>query len=486
MNVLPWLVLHGAAVWQASLVALTLAGLAFATLRPRLAARRAAAAARRRLGEPVGLYRARRDKRVTLAGELFAADAACPAGEDGVEVAAVSGAGASARADRLLLRVGDAAVRLEGPVEVVTGSREAWPGRVLGRQEEQPVIRSLASGDRVLVSGVLGQEASDEAPSYRDAAKRWTLGGGLVAAFDGAPSVRGPVAAVRIPPVAAAGLLFLAVFGGGGELAMSLAARELTVYASSAEGGDLAAVAVAAATPFRRGDALRALAHALDARRDPEPTALAARAALHTLSGAPAEAAAMWIAHGEPERGARLAEVERRFALAARGGTRRASSSGPRTPGTALETKEDEAELRFGLGVQLFAGRFDRAAHAARRLAAAMRAHPADNDRLRAGTRPAPRSWAASPPRSTRAEATPRRGRRSTRTGTAPLLPACAVLRIDLFDGAERLQALRALPSWPGTPTTCRASGSTSSRPRPTSGGSTRRSPRSRARRRCW
>ncbi len=84
----------------------------------------------------------------------------------------------------------------------------------------------------------------------------------------------------------------------------------------------------------------------------------------------------MWIAHGEPERGARLAEGEGSFALAARGWYaagefERAASAWERSGADG-----DEDELRFGLGVHLFARRLDLAARAARRLSVVLRATP--------------------------------------------------------------------------------------------------------------
>jgi hypothetical protein len=454
MNVLPWLVIHGAAVWRAGLAVFLLGGLAFAWSRPRLAARRAAKAARRQLGWPVGISERRRGARVTLAGTLEAAEVPCQPDADGAgsrsglrtraPEAAVSGGGASARAGRLLLAVGDARVRLDGPIEILSGSREAWPGRLPGAAEA-PVHRSLSSGDRVRVSGVLTEEASDEAPSYRDPAKRWTLGDGLVAAFEGQPRVSGPAPLVRVPPLIAAGALFLGVFGAGGEVAMNLARRELRGYSVGAAGPGHA-VLVAAATPFRRREALGALVRALDARSDPDPQALAARAALHDLRGEPVEVAEMWIAHGEPERGARLAESAGSFALAARGwyaagDFERAADAWERTGADA-----DETELRFGLGVNLLAQRLDRAARAARGLARAFRAHPPGNDELR--------RWYETRADTVRCLADALDARRGDAGAwqalhgepAEPLLPACAILRVDLFDGAERIRAIQGLP----------------------------------------
>jgi hypothetical protein len=107
-----------------------------------------------------------------------------------------------------------------------------------------------------------------------------------------------------------------------------------------------------------------------------------------------------------------------------------------------------EGELRFGVGVNLLAQRLDRAAHAARRLAVALRGHPveADNAPLR--------SWFIARGEIADCLADALDARRGSAEGWKalhadrpnPLSPACAVLRVDLFDGKERVQSIRGLP----------------------------------------
>ena len=427
--VLVWLLAHGATVWRLSLAVFVLAGLARAWLRPRLAARRGARAARRQLGPPGELPSgAVSGVRVTLAGRLQLAGN-----------------------DRLALRVGDAAVLLDGPLEVLAGAREAWPGR-LGRVEHG-VARSLAAGDAARVSGVLAEEASDDAASYRAPAKHWRLGGPIGAAAAGAPRVTGPGGPVLLASALAGGLGFLAVFGLGGEIAMTVGAGEMARFRIGELGPPPVAIALAAATPFRRADALEALVVVLDARRDPDGGALEERARLHQRRGELAAVAALWIDHGQPERGAALAERTGNHLLAAHGwyaagDFNRAADAWERAAPFGAEGgyPRDEAELRFGVGVLLFANRLDGAAHAARRLAAALREHPAGNEHLR--------RWYASRARTATCLADALDARRGAASGwqalhavlDGTLPPACSILRVDLFEGAERIRAIRALP----------------------------------------
>ncbi len=425
MNALPWLLEHGASFWRACLFLSLAAGLGVAWLRPRLAARRAARAARRQLGAPSLLESHVAGGRVTLAGRL--------------EVPAEG---------RSVLRVGDAAVLLDGPIDVLAGSREMWPGR-LG-QVGPAASQTLAAGDRVLVSGVLAGEASDDAASYRAPAKRWTLHGPIVAAYAGAPRVRGPGAQVHAACALAGGLGFLAVFGVGGEIAAGVAAEDVARLRGGGAWWSITpitpAIEIAAATPFRRHEVLGAVLAALDARRDADPQALATRAGIRRkLVRDRAEVAGMWIDHGEVEDGARLAEAAGRYDLAARGWY--AAGDFDRAAETwERASASDEGELRFGVGVLLLAKRLDRAAHAARRLADALRAHPADGERLR--------RWYAFRARTATCLADALDARRGVADAwqalhppvESELSPGCAALRVDLFDGAERIRAIRTLP----------------------------------------
>ncbi len=422
-----WLLARGASVWAACLALFIVGGVALASLRLRLAARGSARAARRRLGPPRDLPEGTVEGvHVTLGGRLE-----------------------GAAGDRLALRTGDTTVLLDGPLEVLAGAREVWPGRI-GRAGDA-TLRSLSVGDVIRVSGELREEASDDAASYRAPAKRWTLAGHpLAAACEGAPRVSGPGAPVLVAAALAGGLGFLAVFGLGGEIAMTMAEGDLAGLRNGEPRAPLT-LAIAAATPFRRADALAALLLVLDARRDADMAALQERAELHRERGEAAEEAGMWIDHGDLERGARLAEQAGRDSLAAHGWYAagefdRAADAWERFHAGTPETPGDEAEQRFGIGVLLFANRLDRAAHEARVLAGALREHPPGNERLRA--------WYASRARTAACLADALDARRGAAEGwqalhavlDGALPPACSILRVDLFDGKARTQAIEALP----------------------------------------
>ena len=321
---------------------------------------------------------------------------------------------------------------------------------------------------------MLTEEASDEAPSYRDAAKRWALSDGLVAAFEGPPAVRGPSALVRVPPVVAALLLFLAVFGGAGELAMSRAARDLTAYTSGPATGPGTAVIFALVTPFRRRAALSALVAALDTRSDPDLEAVAERVAIHQALGERLEAASIWMDHADPAEGALLAENERSFALAAHGWYAAGRFEQAADAWDRATIGDDEEALRFGVGVQLFAQRPDRAARVARRLATVIRAHPAPNEELRQwyaaradmvvcladaldARRGDARAWAALHADASR-----------DHDWEAPSSPPAPSSASTSSTGPSASRPSTTCPPSRTTPTTCPARGSISSPPRPT------------------
>jgi hypothetical protein len=486
MNALPQLLAHGTAVWQACLVLFVVSGVAFAHLRPRLASRRSARAVRARIG-PAHATVARLDdgKRVTLTGRLRASGGLARRYEDGSEAAAVSAAfasaagstGVNARAGELILQVGDATVALRGPVEVVVGSREALAGQPLSRlsaaierrveADRSPqglpladavlALRSVAVGDVVRVSGVLHKEASDDGTSYREAASDWTLtrgadpgaADGLMVAFEGTPLVSGPATPVYALPATAGTLLFALVFGAGGELAMAVGRTELRAARYAAEPPrveSLPAVAFAAVTPLRRDGALEALVGVLDLRRDADPAAIAARAAVHQLRGERAETAALWIAHGDPQRGAEFAEASRLDALAARGWYLVGDFGRAEAASGRVDSPENELDLRFATGVHLLAGELGRAAAAARRLSRVFRDKPTATESLQ--------RWYASRAVMTGCLADALDARRGDATAwrriheerRKSIAPACAVLRADLFEGQARIDAISGLP----------------------------------------
>jgi hypothetical protein len=420
MASLPWLVQYGAAVWQVCLALLVLGAIAVAWRRPRVSARRAARLARAGLAPAVELASASRGARVTLSGTI------------------------DRSGDRPLLRSGSDVVVLEGDTNVLVGSREDWP-------RGEATSRGLSTGDRVLVSGVLGDEAGEEARTYRAAARNATLGGGLVMAFEGAPRVRGPASPVLVRHAAGGALLFLAIFGVGGEIAMAQATRDVVAYEVLPAASMPLALELAAATPFRRDGAIELLTQALDVRDEADPVLLGARGALHEMRHERAALATMWIAHGQPGRGAKLAEQVEQHALAARGFYAdgqfdRASDAWERVD----YTRASEEELRFGVGVHLLAGQLERAARAAGRLAERWSNPPATasdaqrawyEDRARGA-----RCLASAIDLADRHETAPIPWARHRVTDAiATMYGPCALLYADRLTGEDRISALNVM-----------------------------------------
>src|SRR6185437_1485644 len=127
-----------------------------------------------------------------------------------------------ARAEHLELVLEDGAVRIEGPVTVLVGSREAWPRRRLVHLPKSllasvgltptswvsarpAVFRAIASGERVVARGVLQRcLGGEERAGYRESAAAWCLHpvppaqaalgpGSVTLAAEGAPHVTEPV-----------------------------------------------------------------------------------------------------------------------------------------------------------------------------------------------------------------------------------------------------------------------------------------------------
>jgi hypothetical protein len=207
-------------------------------------------------------------------------------------------------------------------------------------------------------------------------------------------------------------------------------------------------VLVALVSPFRRRAALSALVAALDARSDPDLAAVDQRAVMHQALGEWVEAASIWMEHVDPLQGAIMAERERSFALAARGWYAAGYFEHAADDWDRANVGDDEEALRFGLGLQLFARRPARAAGVACRLAGAVRAHPVPNDALRRwyAARADTLACLADVLDARRGDARAWSDLHADPSGERPLSTACAVLRVDLFDGAQRLQAIHDLP----------------------------------------
>ncbi|MFO0760355.1 MAG: hypothetical protein U0359_27990 [Byssovorax sp.] len=332
-------------------------------------------------------------------------------------------AGLNTRAEGLRLRVGEEKVELSGPVEVVIGSREIrrraryadLPAPARARVEqalggakphfsgEIVQLRSLAPGDTVRVSGVLRKEAKDGESGYRSAKARWILtpvgeegsldqGRGLKLAFEGNAAVSGP-GPLLLARGAALGLVsFLIVFGLGGEIAACSAADDLAAFQgelgwvrdldfevaatidpkahpSSPLDTGLGATGFAAATPFRRDQALDRYEDALGKRRDADARLVSIRAALAEQRGRPGEAATILGSHGFTEQAAALAEQrgDRFYAAGLRYtlGDFEKASAAIGDAGTKASATE---ELRLAAKVHLLSGKGALAAKAARAL----------------------------------------------------------------------------------------------------------------------
>jgi hypothetical protein len=458
--------------------------------RTRRAARRDAHLARERLGAPLAsLAKLDDGMRVTLGGRLEAGGDLCARFEDGAPSAAASAAylpsprarvwaaGLDVRAARLAILVGEARVELEGPVQIVAGSREVHKGRALARmpravqarveagfahgappfRDRVIAFRSLAAGDRVRVSGVLRREAgAAEGGSYRAAAARWSLvpdgdaaqaadgagdAPGLQIAFEGAPRVLGPAPATYGIHLAGGAALFVALFGLGGEIAygaLALTIRDLQPAAElplDAADRSLTAVSIIAATPFRSASAMEAIGDALDVRDDSEPAWIERRVALHTVRGDCEAAANAVIHHEQLERGAEMAErcgqhESAAHASYAAGDFARASASWER----ADSRKGGEVDMRFGVRVHLLAGRVALAAAEARRLADKVASYQNDID-------PVERARCLADALDARAGDEGARARLLERhKGSSHLW--CALLVADLHQGAERTRLI--------------------------------------------
>jgi hypothetical protein len=333
MSDLSFWVIHGGAIWQIALALSMVVGFVVTHLLVDRAMRARAARVRDTLGSPSPALRPDdAGKHVTYTGTIVAVgkdatDAPPGAGlvatvsPQGVELSeeptqkAITGALAGAR---LAVEVGDEKVTLDGALQVLVGSKETErcvsgeAGRVLlwdfasqlGALPKRPFgIRTLSVGDRVRVSGLLRHEPDDTlAHDYRSARGAYFLEAAseeadakyVPLAYEGRPRplarkrARTALRALTVP------LGFAAVLGAIGEIAIR-ANRPVSA-------------AIAAATPFRRSDALGQLRGQM-ALQDRDDARLVARAAhLDTIRGRCGEASDDWFEHGEIRTSIEVAE----------------------------------------------------------------------------------------------------------------------------------------------------------------------------------
>ncbi len=378
----PWLIQWGAEIFLGLLASSTLLGaLSWFPLRRRRA-RRALRRHPALRARPVEPRRFEDGSQVTLRGTLALGGAPCRRFEDGAAVAAASIEvpllpRQSARGPKLTLDVDGVGVELAGAIDLVLGSAERWKRWPLGKlprpiaeravvaglevgafPHRRATLRSIAAGDAVLVAGRLEACAADrETGEYRTAARRFVLVGDepgrpVAIAYAGASQLSG--CWVSVVHCAVAGALLLC--GAAGLVG------EVTWYAE-----DPAWIAVAAATPFRRGDALEHLARRVRDMRLASPAAIREALMLAALPRYCDTAANALLWAGEPRRAARLGErcgTDLGWSVAARawaalGALERAS--------VAADHDEWVLGPRAIVRMHLLAGAFGRAASTAAR-----------------------------------------------------------------------------------------------------------------------
>ncbi len=404
METLPWLLVHGPAVWQVGLALVLSASVLVVILRPRKAAAESRTEALRRLGAPVDGSKAEHlGQRVTIEGKLELGEALAVTVGSAIKGAAAGsvetlqgkntwGFASDTRAETLRLATAGQTIELRGLARVLSGADEVRRART--------IVHAVSAGDVVRVSGMLRREAPEGgAAGYRGGAQL-TLSGEdgapLEVVYAAEPRVRGPGALAMGRAAAVSGGLFLAIAAALGEGAYAIVGS--TVHEVEAEGAapgsggsrapvlrGLAAASLAAATPLRGPAAVGSLTRALDQSPYQDARRADLRAALHELSGDCEGASEVLLGSGELERGAALAErcgktAEAAHAAFTLGDFGRASSLEERAARGPSAITSLSAEARFGVLVHLLARRPVLAARAARRLADSLREGAAAGD----------------------------------------------------------------------------------------------------------
>jgi len=472
-------VTHGELAWVALLIASVSFGVLVPGLRGRRRARRRATVERDALGAPVDAPDLGGGEVVVVEGRLVVEDGPTPRVEDGGDAAAVSLArrpGSSGpargdrRAERLVLVTPSGRVVLDGPIEVRVGSRELRPlrrfhqlsdavrrwAKELGEVDDDAelIVRSVRDGDRVRARGVARRSAPGAEGTYREAELVWTLsaaptrdgpGRVVVVALD-PPTVRAPGVRARVWAAVAAAHVFVGVAWVVGAVAMSLAA-----------GGSAPALRVAACTPFHRGAALDEVERALESEgRALSAERIAVRALRHGSTGC---GLTTWPSERPMSYAARITEacgsyVEHdRLALLYlnSGRLEDASASASRARSLRSADRDDYMYWSSHLPLHLLAGDLEAAAEAARLgadyEAARDRAegyHEEREARLRCVEAVVEAQRGGDPSAALAA------------LRTRSEVPACAVLRAELLEGAARVAALDGCSECTGERTTRR------------------------------
>ncbi len=282
------LVIHGAYIWPVFLVIAAVFGAFLPGILLRRRVRQAAIdhlQTHEKAAEPAF----EEDENVSLRGVIEVVGPGIERFEDGAEVAASTvvmhdsseptARFASQHADRLELVIDDERVSIDAPIQILSGSVETHPGRKIKGLDSKtvarvrdvftetipssqiPVFRSISSGDRIVVRGVLRRSEKESGTvGYREDATKWSLSASdeslgrdgsdeeetkrgdptVPLVFDGVPQARGPawpgvLRGLIVSTIIMLGLMYLAGYS------LVEASRRPSTYG-----------VMAAATPFHR------------------------------------------------------------------------------------------------------------------------------------------------------------------------------------------------------------------------------------------
>lgn len=239
MEPLPWMVVHGAAVFRAAAAFAGVLGLLLGWLVPQALTRLRTGRMRRRLGACIGPDELREGAAVTVRGRI-----------------------AVAADEQRVLLVEGAQIALRGTVELLGSAHGLPPGKGL-----PPTI--LQEGDHVRLRGLLQHDpVTDRRLDYRAMERRWELvpegWGDLLLSFESSPRLGAPSWRQLSEGAGAGLLLFLALLTFSGEIA----ARASAVPGSAARATTASLITLA--SPAHREQALTLLAGALSQRCDDE------------------------------------------------------------------------------------------------------------------------------------------------------------------------------------------------------------------------